>query len=144
VATVEHLMSAFAGLGRYATSISLVGSSDHGRERRPFVFHPVRGIGSSRAKRFFRIKSTVEVTGRRQVARFEPFEGSNFRFRSSSTTPLSSARRRRPRRLADTSTSRKSPSAHFGFIQDVEALRDSGLALAGVSKTQSWWTSTAC
>jgi UDP-3-O-[3-hydroxymyristoyl] N-acetylglucosamine deacetylase len=73
VATVEHLMSAFAGLGidnAYRRAVEQCRSADHGRQRRPLrVPDPVRRHrGADRAaKRFIRIRRTGGSPRRRQV-----------------------------------------------------------------------------
>ncbi|HBS61205.1 MAG TPA: UDP-3-O-[3-hydroxymyristoyl] N-acetylglucosamine deacetylase, partial [Stenotrophomonas sp.] len=79
IQTVEHLMSALAGLGVDNIIVELSsaelpimdGSSG------PFVFLlQSAGIAEQDApKRFIRILKTVEVTDGDKVARFEPYEG---------------------------------------------------------------------
>ena len=137
VATVEHLMSAFAGLGIDNAYVDLTGSEVPIMDgsAAPFVFLiQSAGIEQQPApKRFFRIKSTVEVTDGDKWARFEPFEGFKLSFsiefdhpafeRSAQTAQVD---------FADTSYVKEVARARtFGFIQDVEAMRDSGLALGG-------------
>jgi len=83
-------------------------------------------------KRFFRIKSTVEVTDGDKWARFEPFEG----FKLSFSIEFDHPAFERSAQVAQVDfatppTSRKSPERALRFIQDVEAMRDSGLALGG-------------
>ncbi|NEK64987.1 MAG: UDP-3-O-[3-hydroxymyristoyl] N-acetylglucosamine deacetylase, partial [Xanthomonas perforans] len=79
IQTVEHLMSALAGLGVDNVIVELSsaelpimdGSSG------PFVFllQSAGIVEQNKAKRFIRIKQTVEVREGDKVARFEPYEG---------------------------------------------------------------------
>jgi len=137
VATVEHLMSAFAGLGIDNAYVDLTGSEvpimdgSAGSLRVP---DPVGGIEQQSApKRFMRIKCPIEVKDGDKWARFDPFDGSSCPFSIDSTTPRSSTRRRRPRSTSPTRPMSKevARARTFGFIQEVEALRDSGLARGG-------------
>jgi UDP-3-O-[3-hydroxymyristoyl] N-acetylglucosamine deacetylase len=84
-------------------------------------------------KRFFRIKSTVEVTDGDKWARFEPFEGFKLSFSIEFDHPAFERSAQAAHvDFADTSYVKEVARARtFGFIQDVEALRDSGLALGG-------------
>src|SRR5260221_8442694 len=75
----------------------------------------------------------VEVTDGDKWARFEPFEG----FKLSFSIEFDHPAFERSAQVAqvdftDTSYVKQVARAHtFGFIQDVEAMRDSGLALVG-------------
>jgi len=137
VATVEHLMSAFAGLGVDNAYVDLTGPEVPIMDgsAAPFVFLiQSAGIEQQPAlKRFFRIRKTVEVRDGEKWARFDPFEGFKLSFsiefdhpafeRSAQTAYVD---------FADTSYVKEVARARtFGFIQEVEALRDSGLALGG-------------
>ena len=137
VATVEHVMSAFAGLGIDNAYVDLTGSEVPIMDgsASPFVFLiQSAGIEQQPApKRFFRIRRAVEVRDGDKWARFEPFDGFKLSFsiefdhpafeRSAQTACVD---------FADTSYVKEVARARtFGFIQDVEALRDSGLALGG-------------
>jgi UDP-3-O-[3-hydroxymyristoyl] N-acetylglucosamine deacetylase len=137
VATVEHLMSAFAGLGIDNAFVDLTGSEVPIMDgsAAPFVFLiQSAGIEQQPApKRFFRIKRPVEVRDGEKWARFEPYDGFKLSFsiefdhpafeRSAQTATVD---------FIDTSYVKEVARARtFGFIQEVEALRDSGLALGG-------------
>jgi len=137
VSTVEHVMSAFAGLGIDNAYIDLTGSEVPIMDgsASPFVFL-IQSAGIEQqpaAKRFFRIRSAVEVTDGDKWARFEPFDGFKLSFsiefdhpafeRSAQTAYVDFASTSYVKEVARART--------FGFIQDVEALRDSGLALGG-------------
>ena len=137
VATVEHVMSAFAGLGIDNAYVDLTGSEVPIMDgsASPFVFLiQSAGIEQQPApKRFFRIRSAVEVRDGDKWARFEPFDGFKLSFsiefdhpafeRSAQTAYVDFANTSYVKEVARART--------FGFIQDVEALRDSGLALGG-------------
>jgi len=137
VATVEHVMSAFAGLGIDNAYVDLTGSEVPIMDgsASPFVFLiQSAGIEQQPApKRFFRIRSAVEVRDGDKWARFEPFDGFKLSFsiefdhpafeRSAQTACVDFANTSYVKEVARART--------FGFIQDVEALRDSGLALGG-------------
>jgi len=137
VATVEHVMSAFAGLGIDNAYVDLTGSEVPIMDgsASPFVFLiQSAGIEQQPApKRFFRIRSAVEVRDGDKWARFEPFDGFKLSFsiefdhpafeRSAQTANVDFANTSYVKEVARART--------FGFIQDVEALRDSGLALGG-------------
>jgi len=137
VATVEHLMSAFAGLGIDNAYVDLNGSEVPIMDgsAAPFVFLiQSAGIEPQPApKRFFRIRRTVEVKDGDKWARFDPFDGFKLTFsiafdhpafeRSAQTASVDFATTSYAKEVARART--------FGFIQEVEALRDSGLALGG-------------
>lgn len=137
VATVEHLMSAFAGLGIDNAYVDLTGSEVPIMDgsAAPFVFLiQSAGIEQQPApKRFFRIKSTVEVTDGDKWARFEPYEGFKLSFSIEFDHPAFERSAQVAQvDFADTSYVKEVARARtFGFIQDVEAMRDSGLALGG-------------
>lgn len=137
IATVEHLMSAFAGLGVDNAYVDLAGSEVPIMDgsAAPFVFL-IQSAGIEQQpspKRFFRIKRTVEVKDGDKWAKFEPFEGFKLEFsiafdhpafeRSAQSASVDFAHTSYVKEVARART--------FGFIQDVEALRDSGLALGG-------------
>jgi len=137
VATVEHLMSAFAGLGIDNAYVDLTGPEVPIMDgsAAPFVFLiQSAGIEQQPApKRFFRIRKAVEVRDGEKWARFDPFEGFKLSFsiefdhpafeRSAQTAQVDFAETSYVKEVARART--------FGFIQEVEALRDSGLALGG-------------
>ena len=137
VATVEHLMSAFAGLGIDNAYVDLAGSEVPIMDgsAAPFIFLiQSAGVEQQNApKRFFRIKQPIEVRDGDKWARFEPFDGFKLEFsiafdhpafeRSAQTACVDFAHTSYVKEVARART--------FGFMQEVEALRDSGLALGG-------------
>jgi UDP-3-O-[3-hydroxymyristoyl] N-acetylglucosamine deacetylase len=137
VATVEHLMSAFAGLGVDNAYVDISGPEVPIMDGSagPFVFL-IQSAGieeQAAAKRFIRVRRPVQVGDAVKWARLEPFEGYRLTFsidfehpvleRSSQTTTID---------FAETSYIKEVSRARtFGFMQDVETLRSDGLALGG-------------
>jgi len=137
VATVEHLMSAFAGLGIDNAYVDLTGAEVPIMDgsAAPFVFLiQSAGIEEQReAKRFLRICRPVEVSDGDKWARFEPFHGFRLSFSIIFDHPvLEKSAQSTSVDFAQTSYAKEVARARtFGFMQDVEALRASGLALGG-------------
>ena len=137
VATVEHLMSALAGLGIdnlyidvNAAEIPIMDGS-----AAPFVFLLLSaGIEEQNAaKKFLRVRKTVEVREGDKWARLSPFDGFRLNFsivfnhpavdQTGSNVTVDFADNRYVQEIARART--------FGFMQDVESLREQGLALGG-------------
>jgi UDP-3-O-[3-hydroxymyristoyl] N-acetylglucosamine deacetylase len=137
VSTVEHLMSAFAGLGIDNAYVDLTapevpimdGSAG------PFVFLiQSAGIAEQSApKRFIRIKRPVAIEEGDKWARFEPFDGFKVTFTIDFNHPmLRDSRQRANMDFSTTSFVKEVSRARtFGFMSDVEALRAAGLARGG-------------
>lgn len=137
VSTVEHLMSAFAGLGidnAYADVTApevpiMDGSAG------PFVFLlQSAGIEEQNApKKFIRILQPVEVMEGDKWVRFEPHNGFKLELSIDFEHPVFD--RSRQSVCVDFSTTsyikELSRARTFGFMQDVETLRAQGLALGG-------------
>ena len=79
ISTVEHLLSAFAGLGIDNAYVGCGArrGADHGRQRRSVrVSDPVgRCRGTERRQAFHPHQEPVEVRDGDKIARFEPFNG---------------------------------------------------------------------
>jgi UDP-3-O-[3-hydroxymyristoyl] N-acetylglucosamine deacetylase len=137
VATVEHLMSALAGLGIDNLYVDLTGPEVPIMDGSagPFVYLlQSAGIEEQRApKRFFRIRRPVEVRDGDKWARFEPYDGFRVSFSIVFDHPVfERASQSLTVDFAETSYTKEVARARtFGFVQDVEALRDAGLALGG-------------
>jgi UDP-3-O-[3-hydroxymyristoyl] N-acetylglucosamine deacetylase len=137
VSTVEHLLSAMAGLGidnAYvdvtAPEVPIMDGSAG-----PFVFLiQSAGIEEQNApKRFIRIKKTVLVEDGDKWARFDPFEGFKVSFNIDFEHPVFK-NRAQTTTVDFSSTSfvkEVSRARTFGFMRDIEQLRDSNLALGG-------------
>jgi UDP-3-O-[3-hydroxymyristoyl] N-acetylglucosamine deacetylase len=137
ISTIEHLMSAFAGLGIDNAYIDLTapevpimdGSAG------PFVFLiQSAGITEQTApKRFIRIKQPVAVEDGDKWACFEPFEGFKVSFAIDFNHPT--FRNTVQCASVDFSTTsfvkEVSRARTFGFMGDLEALRQAGLARGG-------------
>ncbi|MCK4587545.1 MAG: UDP-3-O-acyl-N-acetylglucosamine deacetylase [Gammaproteobacteria bacterium] len=137
VSTVEHLLSAMAGLGIDNAYIDVTapevpimdGSAG------PFVFLiQSAGIEEQNApKRFIRIKKTVLVEDGDKWARFDPFEGFKVSFNIDFEHPVFK-NRAQTTTVDFSSTSfvkEVSRARTFGFMRDIEQLRDNNLALGG-------------
>ena len=137
VQTVEHLMSAFAGLGIDNVYVDLsageVPIMDGSAS--PFVFL-IQSAGieeQAAAKKFIRILKPVEVKSDDKWVKFEPYHGFRVDFSIDFKHPVFADRNRRV--LVDfeeTSFVKEVSRARtFGFMRDVETLRSQGLALGG-------------
>jgi UDP-3-O-[3-hydroxymyristoyl] N-acetylglucosamine deacetylase len=137
VSTVEHLLSALAGLGIDNAFIELSapevpimdGSAG------PFVFL-VQSAGieeQSASKRFVRIRKPVEVHDGDKWARFTPYEGFKINFEIEFEHPI--FRKHGQRASMDFSTTaflrEISRARTFGFVRDLEFMRSRNLALGG-------------
>jgi UDP-3-O-[3-hydroxymyristoyl] N-acetylglucosamine deacetylase len=137
VSTVEHLMSALGGLGVDNAYVDLDapelpimdGSAS------PFVLLIQQaGIEEQAApKRFLRVTKRVEVKNGDKWARLEPYEGFRLSFSIEFRHPVIE---RSTQSVAidfgETSYLKEIARARtFGFMHEVEDLRDSGLALGG-------------
>ena len=137
ISTVEHLLSAFAGLGidNAYVDVSAPEVPIMDGSAGPFVFL-IQSAGVEEqnvAKRFIRIKRPVEVTDGDKIARFEPFNGFKVSFGIDFDHPaMASDSRRSEIDFSSTSFVKEVSRARtFGFLRDIEMLRDSGLALGG-------------
>ena len=137
VATVEHLLSAMAGLGIDNAYVDLdapeVPIMDGSAG--PFVFLiQSAGIEELDApKQYMRIKKPVSVKEGDKWARFEPFEGFKVSFSIEFNHPL--FHESVCKTTVDFSTTsfvkEISRARTFGFIRDIERLRENNLALGG-------------
>lgn len=137
ISTVEHLLSALAGLGidnayvdLSAPEVPIMDGSAG-----PFVFL-VQSAGieeQNAAKRFIRIKRTIRVEDGDKWACFEPFDGFKVGFTIEFDHPA--FRDHALRSEVDFSTTsfvrEVSRARTFGFMRDIERLRERKLALGG-------------
>jgi UDP-3-O-[3-hydroxymyristoyl] N-acetylglucosamine deacetylase len=137
VATVEHLMSALAGLGidnayvdLSAAEVPIMDGSAG-----PFVFLlQSAGIAEQKApKKFIRIVKPVEVRDGDKWARFEPHNGYKLTMSIDFAHPVfDKSGKSVTVDFSETSYIKEVSRARtFGFMQDVETLRAQGLALGG-------------
>lgn len=137
IATVEHLMSAFAGLGVDNAYVDLTGAEvpimDGSASPFVFLLQSAGIVEQSVAKRFVRIRKTVEVSEGDKWARFDPYAGYRLTFSIVFNHPVfDKSSQKVVVDFAETSYVREVARARtFGFMQDVESLRASGLAMGG-------------
>ncbi len=137
VATIEHLMSAFAGLGIDNAYVDLDGPEVPIMDgsASPFVFL-LQSAGmeeQAAAKKFMRIRRPVEVRQGDKWARFEPYNGFRLSFSIDFSHPVfAKSNRSVTVDFGTTSFVKEIARARtFGFMQDVETMRSAGLALGG-------------
>ncbi|MCO6414225.1 MAG: UDP-3-O-acyl-N-acetylglucosamine deacetylase [Thiogranum sp.] len=137
VATVEHLLSAFSGLGIDNAIVDLTAAEVPIMDGSagPFVFLiQSAGIETQVApKRFLRILQSVEVRDGDKWARFSPYQGFKVGFTIDFNHPLFQGRSRHSEiDFSKTSFVREVSRARtFGFMRDIEKLRENKLALGG-------------
>jgi len=137
VSTVEHLMSAFAGLGIDNAYVDLSNAEVPIMDGSagPFVFL-IQSAGieeQSAAKRFIRILEPVEVRLEDKWARLDPFDGFRVSFKIDFNHPA--FRSHQSFASVDFSTTSYlkeiARARTFGFMRDIEMLRDRNLVLGG-------------
>ncbi len=137
VMTVEHLLSALAGLGIDNVFVELSapevpimdGSSS------PFVFllQSAGIVEQNAAKKFIRIKKTVEVTEGDKRAAFEPYDGFKLDFTVVFNHPAipQSLSRAEVEFSSNAYVQEVSRARTFGFMRDLEYMRERNLGLGG-------------
>ncbi len=137
ISTVEHLLSALAGFGIDNAYIDL--SSDEvpimDGSAGPFVFL-IQSAGVEEqnvAKRFMRIKKKITVEDGDKQASFEPFDGFKVGFTIEFNHPVFDDSNCKAEIDFSTTSFVKevSRARTFGFMRDVELLRERNLALGG-------------
>ncbi|MCC6202482.1 MAG: UDP-3-O-acyl-N-acetylglucosamine deacetylase [Gammaproteobacteria bacterium] len=137
IATVEHLLAAFAGLGIDNAVVDI--SSDEvpimDGSSGPFVFL-LQSAGieeQEKPKRFVRVKQAIEIRDGDKWVRLEPCDGFQVGFSIEFDHPCFAAHTRRA--MLDFSTTsfvkEVCRARTFGFMREVEALRSRNLALGG-------------
>ncbi|MGD9583371.1 MAG: UDP-3-O-acyl-N-acetylglucosamine deacetylase [Lysobacterales bacterium] len=137
IATVEHLLSAMAGLGIDNAYVDLSASEVPIMDGSagPFVFL-LQSAGIEQQdvdKRFIRIKKSVIVREDEKWARFDPFDGFKVGFSIEFAHPLFSKRTSSAEIDFSTTSFVKevSRARTFGFMRDIEMLRERNLVLGG-------------
>lgn len=137
ISTVEHLLSAFAGLGidNAFVDVSAPEVPIMDGSAGPFVFLiQSAGIEEQNVpKRFLRIKRTVKVHDGGKWAKFEPWDGFKVSFAIAFDHPVFNACAKEASiDFSTTSFVREISRARtFGFMRDLEHLRENNLALGG-------------
>ena len=137
VSTIEHLLSAMAGLGidNAYVDVSAPEVPIMDGSAGPFVFL-LQSAGieqQNAAKKFIRIRKPIAVEDGNKWARFEPFEGFKVSFSIEFDHPA--FHKRVSKATVDFSTisfvKEVSRARTFGFMRDLERLRENNLALGG-------------
>jgi len=137
VATVEHIMSALAGLGVDnvyievdASEIPIMDGSSG-----PFVYllQEAGIVEQAAPKKFIRVKKTVEVIDGDKWVRFEPYHGFKIDFTINFNHPVfeNSGSQVKIDFAEDSYIKEISRARTFGFMHEVEYLRSNGLARGG-------------
>jgi UDP-3-O-[3-hydroxymyristoyl] N-acetylglucosamine deacetylase len=137
ISTVEHLLSALAGLGidNALVEVSAAEVPIMDGSAGPFVFLlQSAGIEEQQEpKRFIRILQSVRVEDGDKWARFDPYDGFKVNFEIEFNHP--SFKKRSQTASMDFSTTsflrEVSRARTFGFMRDLESLRARNLALGG-------------
>jgi UDP-3-O-[3-hydroxymyristoyl] N-acetylglucosamine deacetylase len=152
VHTVEHLMSACAGLGSTTcTSTSRPRKCPSSMAPRPRSCSCCKAPASSCRRRPSASSASSAGRGARgrgdqlKWARFEPYHGFKLRFEIDFAHPaVDSTGQCVEFDWAAATTPATSRARTFGFTKDVEMLRNNGLAWAAGWTTPSSWTTTRC
>lgn len=137
IATVEHLMSALAGLGIDNLYIDLTGPEVPilDGSAAPFIYLlQSAGLEEQNApKRYIRVKHPVRVEEGDKWAEFTPHDGFRLTFRIAFDHPVlrHSGQEYSIDFATDSYIREISRARTFGFMRDVEYLRSRGLALGG-------------
>ena len=137
VSTVEHLMSALAGLGIDNVYVDLTSAEVPIMDgsAAPFVFLiQSAGVEEQNApKRFIRVKEPVEVSHGDKWARLEPYAGFRLDFSIDFKHPAFDVSGNRVVVDFDeiSYVREVSRARTFGFMHEVESMRSQGLALGG-------------
>lgn len=137
IATVEHLMSALAGLGIDNLHIDLDGPEVPilDGSAAPFIYL-LQSAGLEELnvpKRYLRVRRPVRVEEGDKWAAFSPYDGFRLTFRIAFDHPVlrHSAQEYHLDFATDSYIKEISRARTFGFMRDVEYLRSRGLALGG-------------
>jgi len=137
VATIEHLMSAFAGLGIDNAYVDLTSAEvpimDGSAGTFIFLLQSAGLEEQPAAKKFVRIKKTVEVRDGDKWVRFEPYNGFRLDFTINFPHPvIANTKQTVTVDLNEHSYIRDISRARtFGFMHEFEAMRAQGRALGG-------------
>ena len=137
VSTVEHLMSALAGLGIDNLRVDIAGPEVPIMDgsAMPFVYllQSAGVVEQNAPKRFLRVTAPVEVRDGDKWARFSPYAGYRLDFAIDFPHPVFGSENRHV--VIDFAlhsyVKEVARARTFGFMQDVEAMRAAGLALGG-------------
>ena len=137
VSTVEHLMSAFAGLGIDNAFVDVSGEEvpimDGSAGTFVFLIQSAGIEEQAAAKRYLRVLKRIELEDGDKKVRLEPFDGFKIGFTIEFSHPVFNAAASEVEiDFGDVSYVRDVARARtFGFTQDVEMLRSKGLGRGG-------------
>ena len=137
ISTIEHLMSALAGVGVDNLNVDVAGPElpIMDGSAGPFVFllQSAGIVEQTSPKRYLRVRAPVEMRDGDKWARFDPFPGFKLDFTIDFPHPVFGTENRHVVvDFAEHSYVKEVARARtFGFMQDVEAMRSAGLALGG-------------
>lgn len=137
ISTVEHLMSAFAGLGidNAYVEVSAPEVPIMDGSAGPFVFllQSAGILEQEKLKQFIRIKKPLQISEGDKWVKFAPFNGFKVSFAIDFDHPiLKGSTQVAEVDFSTTSFVREVSRARtFGFMEDLEALRNAGLAQGG-------------
>jgi len=137
VATVEHLLSAMAGLGIDNAYVDLsageVPIMDGSAGPFVFLLQSAGIVEQDAAKKFIRIRKKIRVEDDGRWAQFEPFDGFKVGFSIDFDHPVFT-RKTSVAEIDFSTTSfvkEVSRARTFGFMRDIEALRERNLVMGG-------------
>ncbi len=137
VATVEHIMSALAGLGIDNAYIEVNASEMPIMDGSagPFIFllREAGIVEQAASKKFIRIKKTVEVIDGDKWVRFDPYHGFKVEFTIAFNHPVFEGMVNQVSMdfASDSYVQEISRARTFGFMHEVEYLRSNGYARGG-------------
>lgn len=137
VGTVEHLMSALAGMGvdNAIIEVSAPEVPIMDGSAAPFVYLLAQaGITSQTvAKQFIRITQPISVTDADKTATFLPYDGFKLAFEIDFNHPVFSDEHQKASMVFSTASyiDELSQARTFGFMKDIEQLHANNLALGG-------------
>lgn len=137
VSTVEHLLSAAAGMGIDNLYVDVdadeIPIMDGSAAPFIFLFQSAGTVSQDRYKQFLRIKKAVEVRSGDKLARVEPFDGFKVTFNIDFDHPaFNKDNQNAVVEFSTTSFLREISRARtFGFAQEIDALRSRNLAKGG-------------
>ncbi len=137
VATIEHLMSAFAGMGIDNAYVDMTSAEvpimDGSAGTFIFLLQSAGIEEQPAAKKFIRIKKSVEVKDGDKWVRFDPYNGYKLDFTIKFPHPvIANTPQKVTVDLGEQSYIRDISRARtFGFMHEVEAMRAQGRALGG-------------
>ncbi|HEY5994434.1 MAG TPA: UDP-3-O-acyl-N-acetylglucosamine deacetylase [Gallionellaceae bacterium] len=137
VATIEHLMSAFAGLGIDNAYVDMTSAEvpimDGSAGTFIFLLQSAGIEEQPAAKKFIRVKKSIEVKDGDKWVRFDPYNGYKLDFTIKFPHPvIANTPQKVTVDLGEHSYIRDISRARtFGFMHEVEAMRSQGRALGG-------------